>query len=274
MPSLNFQSESKKLHSDSSHGAVFLTLEVLRVLKEELQLSENIENDFKFTVEELMKVHPEMASIKNSLIKIRENLIAKKKEIIIRRIDEQARIVLDREIRTISNMSNYLLKYKSIMTISASSTILNALREIPDERRNKRIFVLESRPILEGQILAKELANLGYEVHIIVDAATGYFGEKVEAFVIGADTIFSDGSVINKVGSFLLALTANFYKKPFFVAASSNKISSMSSKEHKILIKHKPPQEIYKEKIKNLSPLNVYFDFVPAKYITKLISEK
>jgi ribose 1,5-bisphosphate isomerase len=221
-------------------------------------------------------IHPEMESIKTvikSLEECKKRRIKEKNDYIAYFDVITDRIKIKEEI-TSNNLAKELQKCNSFMTLSYSSTILEACKLIPEISRNKLIYVLESRSKREGILQAKRLAELGYEVRLIVDAAANYYANKVGLFVIGADTIFSDGAVLNKVGSLQLALVAKYNRKPILVAASTNKISSKTSEEHAELIEEKPSDDIFKSELKNLKVKNIYFEIIPAKLISKIISDE
>lgn len=271
-----FYKDLAKIKKDSIHGAVYLTLELLNALKKEANRIEIKKKELGSIISELKTIHPEMESIRSvikSLEDSKKNKIKSQSDYLALFEVISDRIKIKEEI-TCNNLVKELQKYSTIMTLSYSSTILEACKNIPEINRNKLIYVMESRSKREGILLAKRLAELGYEVRIIVDAAASFYSNKVEIFLIGADTIFSNGSVLNKVGSLQLALVAKYHKKPFFVVASTNKISTRSSEEYAELIVEKPADDIYKSDLKNLKVKNIYFEIVPVKLITKIISDE
>ncbi len=271
-----FYKDLAKIKKDSIHGAVYLTLELLKAIKKEANRIEIGKKELDKIIVELKTIHPEMESIRSVITSLEE---CKKTKIKTKRgyLDFfdviSDRIKIKEEI-TWNNLVKELQKHSSFMTLSYSSTILEAFKTIPKISRNKLIYVMESRSKREGIVLAKRLAELGYDVRLIVDAAASFYAKEVDIFVIGADTIFSDGSILNKVGSLQLALVAKYYKKPFYVVASTNKISTRRSDEHVELILEKSADDIYKSELKNLKAMNIYFEIVPSELITKIISDE
>ncbi len=91
-----------------------------------------------------------------------------------------------------------------VMTFSRSGTVLGVLRErVP----LKRLVVLHSHPGGEGVAVARELAD-DAEVTFAYDAEAGAHFEHVDALYLGADALGTDGTVLNKTGSRLLARAA------------------------------------------------------------------
>ncbi|MEA5047974.1 MAG: s-methyl-5-thioribose-1-phosphate isomerase [Eubacteriales bacterium] len=96
--------------------------------------------------------------------------------------------------------------------------LLRALRERGDEAK---FFTPETRPYLQGaRLTASVISDMGFEVTLITDNMPGYvLGHRhVDLFTTSADVITLDGHVVNKVGTFQIALCANYYGVPYYVA--------------------------------------------------------
>jgi len=276
LPTEIFKLKIKEITENSHQSAVILTLKILSVFLEEVENNPDILAELNEIVTLFENVHPEMSSIHNSVNNIYSIFQQKKtnKKILLELIKYEIEKVKEREEKTAKNLANEMSNYNSIMVISSSNTINQALISYSEVKNHNSIFVLESRPLFEGRQTAEKLAEAGYNITLVVDAAAGTIAEKIDAIVIGADTVFNDGSIINKIGSFLLALIANYYKIPFIVGASTNKISKNPSKNYWKYIQEKPTEEIWNKKIENINSYNIYFDFVPSELITKIITEK
>lgn len=84
------------------------------------------------------------------------------------------------------------------------------------------VYADETRPLLQGaRITAFELSQAGIPVTLICDnmAATVMAGKRIDAVIVGADRITSNGDTANKIGTYGLALIANAHNIPFYVAA-------------------------------------------------------
>ena len=96
--------------------------------------------------------------------------------------------------------------------------LLRALNERGDEAK---FFTPETRPYLQGaRLTASVISDMGCEVTLITDNMPGYvLGHKhVDLFTTSADVITLDGHVVNKVGTFQIALCAQYYGVPYYVA--------------------------------------------------------
>ena len=85
------------------------------------------------------------------------------------------------------------------------------------------MIVLESRPGGEGRRLARDLRRSGLTVRLVPDAEGTRWVRTVDRVVIGADTIYADGSVAHKVGTRRLALAAHRWGIPVIVIAGTSK---------------------------------------------------
>ena len=154
------------------------------------------------------------------------------------------------------------------------------------------VWVDETRPRNQGfNLTAWELIHEKIQNSLIVDNVGGHLMQKglVDICITGTDRTTLNGDVCNKIGTYLKALAAFDNSIPFYVAAP------ISSIDFNILdgIKNIPIEErdedevssIYginskglNDKIKiipnNANCKNYAFDVTPAKYITKIITEK
>ena len=153
------------------------------------------------------------------------------------------------------------------------------------------VWVDETRPRNQGANLTSyELNEEGIPNTVITDNAGGILMQRgqVDMCIVGTDRTLSNGDVCNKIGTYLKALAAKDNNVPFYVALPSSTID-WNIKDHKqIPIEERNSEElshvegidknnqvtkvrIYPEKSKSM---NLAFDITPAKYVTRLITEK
>ena len=95
----------------------------------------------------------------------------------------------------------------------------------------------------------------------------------VDLIIIGADSLTSEGTIINKIGSRLLALVAHEEHVPFYVASPLLKYNPQTSFGILEKIEMRDPKEIWENAPENLQILNPAFETVSRRYIDGLISE-
>lgn len=152
------------------------------------------------------------------------------------------------------------LNFSKILTYSRSSTVEKFISS-----KNLEVVCSESRPKYEGRKLIKNLA--GKNFILVVDCAIFSFIDSVDAIVLGADAMV-DGGIVNKIGTYPIAVLAKMKKKPLYVLSSSYKRFPF------VFIKEEKGEEIWKTNIKNLKIKNLYFDFTPSQMISFFVTEK
>jgi translation initiation factor 2B subunit (eIF-2B alpha/beta/delta family) len=133
-----------------------------------------------------------------------------------------------------------------------------------------RALVSESRPRFEGRALATVLGAAGLPVWLVVDAALPMLLTATRMMWLGADAV-TDRGVINKVGSFALALAAREHSVPVYVLASRRKFIPAATGALKIVETN--PGEVWSEATAGVRPRNVCFELVPFELVRGVIVE-
>ena len=89
------------------------------------------------------------------------------------------------------------------------------------------MIVTEGRPDETGFTMARVLDELKIPVTVILDSGVGYAMERVDMVLVGAEAIVENGGVINKLGTYTLALVAKAHGVPVYVAAESYKFARL-----------------------------------------------
>lgn len=160
----------------------------------------------------------------------------------------------------------------NILTYSYSSTVLNTLLQAKKQDRKFRVVCPESRPVNEGVKLAEKLGKNGIETKLVVDAALFSFLSEADVVVVGSDAIMETG-VVNKIGTFGLALSAQELGVKCYTLASVEKILP---KKHQVSLHNKkePTEILSRPWPKNVTPVNTYFEITPLNFFTGIITEK
>jgi ribose 1,5-bisphosphate isomerase len=163
----------------------------------------------------------------------------------------------------------------TLYTHSRSGTVEQVLTRLAAERARyaqpAEIVVSVSYPGFEGRAAARALAQAGWSVTLVVDAACGAFVPRCAAVVCGADSVLADGRVVNKVGTYPLALVARAASVPFYVLCETLKIAAPG---FPLVLEEMPPEEILSAPISNVAARNPYFDITPAEDVTAIFTER
>jgi len=161
-------------------------------------------------------------------------------------------------------------------------TALGVIRSLASVGKIKNVVVDETRPYLQGaRLTAWELEQENIPFFIITDNMAAYMMSKgeVNAVVVGADRIASNGDSANKIGTLGVSILASFYSIPFFIAAPLSTIDINIKTGSEIPIEERDGKEVReilgKKIISDEMPVrNPSFDVTPAENITGIITEK
>ncbi len=163
----------------------------------------------------------------------------------------------------------------TILTHCNSSLAIGAIVYAWEQGKKINVIATESRPKLQGLITVRELAEMDIPVTLIVDSAVRYFMQKVDQVYVGADTVASNGAVINKIGTSQIALCADEARVPLTVCAESYKFSKDTVFGEKVEIEERDPSEIVDTtEFPGVKVRNPVFDATPPDYIDAIITEE
>jgi len=161
-------------------------------------------------------------------------------------------------------------------------TALGVIYQAHEDDKGIEVFANETRPVLQGaRLTAWELTQAKIPVHLVCDSMSASLMQhgKVDVIVVGADRIAADGSVANKIGTYSVAVLANFHKIPFYVAAPFSTFDMSITEGKNIPIENRGFEEIRTIAGQPIAPEDVdcwnpAFDITPPELITGIITEK
>jgi methylthioribose-1-phosphate isomerase len=163
-------------------------------------------------------------------------------------------------------------------------TALGVVRAAHENDPTVTVIVDETRPLLQGsRLTAWELAQDGIPYTLISDnmAAMLMAQGRVTHVVAGADRIAANGDVVNKIGTYGVAILAREHGIPFFVAAPTSTLDLSMPSAAEI-----PVEERAADEVRGLSlfgrpasspdaPVaNPAFDRTPARLVSAIITEQ
>jgi methylthioribose-1-phosphate isomerase len=191
---------------------------------------------------------------------------------ILNMIDEMNRRRIDRAIR----VSSFIKDGDTILTHCNVSGELVIIGKICRERGKRVKFIAtETRPYFQGsRLTAWELSKEGFNVKIVADSSVANVIKNgmVSLVIVGSDRSANNGDIINKIGTYQIAIIAKKYNIPFYVLAQ--KTSDLLSGDN-VFIEIRNEKEllefngrrITEEGIKGFYPA---FDITPARFVDKI----
>ncbi len=115
----------------------------------------------------------------------------------------------------------------------------------------KHVYCTETRPYNQGsRLTAFELQYEKIPCHLITDSMAGALFARMKesmnlsAVIVGADRVARNGDTANKIGTYSLAVLANFHKIKFIVAAPTTSIDLETETGDSITIENRPGREL------------------------------
>lgn len=166
------------------------------------------------------------------------------------------------------------------------SRVVAALLLEASKTKHFDLIVLEGRPDESGRRAARSYAQeTNIPVTIVPDSAMAYVMERVDVVLTGAEGVLENGGIVNKLGTYALAICAHAANRPFYVAAESYKFARLYPLSQSDLPQENeaPPvssggssgaasseEEGLPDNVRVESPP---VDFTPAKFITLLFTD-
>lgn len=149
---------------------------------------------------------------------------------------------------------------------------------------NKKITVVadETRPYLQGaRLTVWELQEDNIPVKLITDNMAGYMMAKglIDAVIVGADRIAGNGDIANKIGTYSVAVLANYHNIPFYVAAPVSTIDFSIDSGKQIPIEERSKEEVTNFMNQRIARpetevYNPAFDVTPHILVSAIVTEK
>lgn len=163
-------------------------------------------------------------------------------------------------------------------------TALGCIRLAHEQGKRIHVYVDETRPRLQGsRLTAWELEQYKIPYEIITDSSSGYLMRlgRVEKVFFGADRVASNGDVVNKIGTYMLALAAYDNGIPAYAAMPVSTLDFNCPNGESVTIEERSGDEILGLQQnglpvapENAKALNYAFDVTPHRLIDALITEK
>jgi translation initiation factor eIF-2B subunit delta len=268
---MSLSDKIKKFELDRSSGASQLARKALSVLRFYAQTSRKKKyrrfvEDFKEIGKKLLAAKPNMASVQNLVAQIvyevdtlNEHDLVSVQNFAIQRIEE-LRKESELAVKKSAEWGASIIADSDILaTCSYSSTVGESLKIAKQQGKSFKIFIAESRTkddkFRYGRALANLLKAIKIPTEVFPDDEIYRYVPMTNYVLVGADSFFGDGSIINGAPTHQVAIVANQCGLPFYAVCESIKANALSRTGKKTELKEG-------------------FEFVPSGLITGIITEK
>lgn len=203
--------------------------------------------------------------------------VSSAKEILKTLCDEYLGLITSAKKNSIEKCARYLTNYDKILTHCHSSTVVDLIKEISKGDKNFEVVSTETRPLYQGRITVKNLINAGIKTTLIADSAAESFAVNrgsvpIDVVFLGSDQIMKDGYVINKIGSWGIAVAAHYGGKPLYIVSNLLKFDKESVYSD-LEIEIREDRELWPEAPRNLDMYNPAFEIIDNSLITGFVTE-
>jgi translation initiation factor 2B subunit (eIF-2B alpha/beta/delta family) len=253
-----------ELTADREHGASWMARRTVETLVEVAERSfENSAELFDTLVEagrKLAESRPGVGAIAGAAGRVLAAANAHQflDPVELRRlVEEEAQSILHGRERAAASIAVQLcprLEGATVLTHSASATVREALVHTPPAKA----ICTVSEPVGEGRAFADELREQGLNVDLVRDEDAPAALDGATIFLIGADTVFRDGTLCNKIGTTTLAEAAQKRQVPTIVACEIVKLAPID-------VASAPEQSEAEREL---------FEMTPPDLLTEIVTEE
>jgi translation initiation factor 2B subunit (eIF-2B alpha/beta/delta family) len=254
----------EELKSDRSHGASWMARRavetLLEVSEQPFDSSEALLEALVGAARELSESRPGVGAIAGASGRVLAAASAHRHidvDELRRLIGEESNGILDGRIRAAASIAIQLqdrLRDGVVLTHSASATVREALVHTPPARA----ICTVSEPVGEGRDFADDLRGEGLNVDLVEDADAPAALDDATLFLVGADTVFLDGTLNNKIGTTAIAEAAAERNVPTIVACEIIKLAPIGAAS--------APEPSEAER--------TLFELTPPELLTEIVTEE
>jgi methylthioribose-1-phosphate isomerase len=215
-------------------------------------------------------------------------------ETVVKKLIEEAKEIAEEDVRMCRSIGENALEFikpgftiQTICNAGSLATVhlgtVGAVVRVAHEKYNGdiKLYSAETRPRQQGaRLTVFEFMQDHIDTTLITDGMIGtVFREgRVDCCVVGADRILHTGHVINKIGTYTMAITAKYHNIPFYSVAPTSTIDMQTNPED-VIIEERNPDEVrmINGKYVTVPDAKVYnpaFDMTPPELISAIITDR
>ncbi len=252
----------EEIREDGIHGANWLSRKTLGILKYGIgKIEAKDKKEFLERIADLGKklreAKPTMAPIGNNVSEVIHGLSGESEGERLPALRKRGISLIDELLKRsrlafrncITYAGELIAEKDKIMTCSYSSTVCEVFKISRRKKADIRIAESRFKSRNYGEITSRILREEGISHALIPDRDIEGYISRVKKVLVGADSVLRDGSLINGIPTYRMALAAK-EKVPFYVICQSNKFNA-------------------RKRVR----LEEGFDLTPPELITEIITE-
>jgi len=185
--------------------------------------------------------------------------------------------------------SKFVADGDTIMIYASSHVIEVMLKKAHDDGKSFRVIIVDSRPKFEGRAMLSRLVKYGIDCGYVLLTALAYVLKDVTKVFLGAAGLLSNGTVISRMGTAVVAMMADSQDLPVIVCCETYKFCERVQLDSICVNEIGNPDELVATKareaggagdtladwqeVENLRLLNLVYDITPMDLVTMVITE-
>ncbi|MCU0285220.1 MAG: S-methyl-5-thioribose-1-phosphate isomerase [Acidobacteria bacterium] len=261
-----------------------------------IQTAENLEKEFKEITGVISATRPTAVNLfwavermekvfqtwKHDLALLKEKMKAEAIAIDLEDVEINKKLGANGQVLLKSDQTILTHCNAGALATAGYGTALGVIRAAVENGKNIRVMADETRPYLQGaRLTVWELQKDNIPVTLITDNMAGYMMAqgRIDGVIVGADRIAGNGDTANKIGTYSVAILANYHKIPFYVAAPVSTIDFSLESGKQIPIEERCKEEVIhfmnqQTALTQTEVCNPAFDVTPNHLISAIITEK
>jgi methylthioribose-1-phosphate isomerase len=251
-------------------------------------------DEFERAVEEIEHARPTAINLAWAVNRLRGKMANSSDDHeVLRILESEATVIAEEDAQMCDRMAEHGLTIipdgtralthcnTGVLVTYGIGTALGVLRHAWDKGKLAHVYACEARPLGQGARLTMwELDKLGIPGTLLCDSAVGSLMQsgKIDLVILGADRVAANGDTANKIGTFQLAVLAERFGIPFYVAAPSSTFDLDIRDGKAIPVEQRSANEIRnyvgaKVSLPKVQAYNPAFDVTPVGLIKAFIRE-
>jgi len=274
---MQYQQLKQQLRHNNQSGASELAIETLSHLHELLQQTDTYSAaELESIVKELSWIRPSMHALANALKRWLDQVLTLpfNNDFRVNYLKQLADIrvsLLQASHHVVRHACQLIQPGHTILTHSRSSQILALFTALKQQKIDFQVVTTISAPGNEGFLVAEQLNQWQIPVTVITDAQMARIMPDIDINLTGCDSWLADHCFVNKSGTYLQALAAKDFHKPFWVLADSFKNSDEFSEN--AILETMAADELGCPAGEFIQPINQYFEIIPDRLISGRVDE-
>ena len=197
--------------------------------------------------------------------------------------DIEANIRMGAYGENLINKGDSVLTYCNTGSLATGGygTALGVIRSAWRAGKLEKIYACETRPWLQGaRLTAWELVHDEIPVTLITDNSAAFLMQsgQLQWVITGADRVAANGDVINKIGTYQLAVSCRHHGVRMMVAAPLSTLDMAMPAGDQVIIEQRPDAEVLELAGQRVAAAgaavwNPAFDVTPAALVDCLVTE-